>query len=212
MSLTFKQLQDKVLAWLDETDDSTVVLTNVKEAIAAANAERAGSREWPFMLSTATGTLSSGVYDYNLATDVNTLLSVYNDTQDRVLTEVPYRHYVQGETVVNGFVRRGQTITLLFEPVAGDVITYHYFRHPVELSADGDTPDIPYPHSRILIYDALLALGLYAEDITPQKISLWAKKQSELEVGLYGAYMQADSLNGYTQSIRSPEDAWDDAA
>lgn len=205
MPLTFKNLQDKVLGWLDETDDSEVVLENVKEAIAAANAERAGSREWPWMISTATGTLSSGVYTYNLATDVNTLLSVHNSTQNVPLTQVPYRHYLQEETVVNGFVRVGQTITLLFEPRAGDVITYKYYRHPVELSADGDTPDIPYPFSRILIYDALLDLANYSEDITPAKVDRWEKKQQALELGLLAANLDGDSLHAFTSQVNETE-------
>jgi hypothetical protein len=189
MSLTFKNLQDKVLGWLDETGDSTVIIANVKEAIAAANAKRAGSHEWPFMVSGASGTLTPGVVEYDLALDINTLLSIRNTTRGINYRQVPFRHFLQGETIVDAFVFDGNTVTFLFEVTAADTIEYRYYRTPIELEDDNDTPDIPYPYSRILIYDALIELGLYSEDISPAKIQRWTQQIMELEVGLYAAYL-----------------------
>ncbi len=202
MSLTFGDLQSKVLGWLDETDDSSVVLANVKEAINAANARRAGSYEWPFMLSSATGTLTPGVSEYNLATDINTLLSIYNQTQELHYRQVPYRHYTQGETVTDGFVFDGSTVTFLSPPTAADTIIYYYYRQPVEMTVDGDIPDIPYPYSRVLIYDALLDLSLYSEDVNAAKVARWERMQLEIETDLLASRLDGNSLKSNIQRVR----------
>lgn len=206
MALTFLQLQNKVLGWLDESSSSTVVLANVKEAITAANAKRAAEREWQFMLDSDTVTLVVGTTEYTLAADINTLLSLYNSTTEVPLTEVPLRHVTPGETVLNGFTRAGRTLTLLFTPAATDTLTYRYYKQPTELSADGDFPDIPYPYSRVLIYDALLELGLYSEDLSPQKLQLWMMKQAELQADLYAAFLDGNSQGAAPTLVSTIQD------
>lgn len=47
---TFKNLQDEVLAILDEVGDTATTLTLVKNAIAAAHEKRVTEERWPFML------------------------------------------------------------------------------------------------------------------------------------------------------------------
>ena len=202
MALTFKNLQDKVLGWLDEVDDSTRVLANVKEAIAAANAERAGHHPWPFMRTSASLTLTAGVTSYTLATNVNTLERVYTTATGVPLVQVPRRHADPSSTVDRGFTWDGQTLSLLYTPTASDILTYVYVRQPIELSADADLPDIPYPYSRILIYDALLQLGLYSEDLDGAKERLWQQRQQALELDLLGATLDADSFEAYPTQIQ----------
>lgn len=194
MALTFKNLQDKVLAWLDETDDSAVVLGNVKEAIAAANVVRAGDREWPFMLTSGTITMTTAT-TYSLPSDFASLESIYNTTRERGLTQVPRRHAAPGYQHDYAFKRTGTSIELLYTPIVGDVLTVSYYRQPTELSGDDDVPDLPYPHSRVLIYDALLDLALYSEDVNPAKVQRWVGLQQKMEFALYGAYLDANSLN-----------------
>lgn len=46
---TFKTLQDKVLAWLDEAGDTDTTRTLVKYALQTANKKRATQEGWPFM-------------------------------------------------------------------------------------------------------------------------------------------------------------------
>lgn len=48
--LTYKNLQDRVLAWLDEAGDTTTTLTLVKYALTKAHSKRVAQERWPFML------------------------------------------------------------------------------------------------------------------------------------------------------------------
>lgn len=50
--LTYKNLQDRVLAWLDEAGDTNTTLTLVKNAITKAHSKRVSQERWPFMLYT----------------------------------------------------------------------------------------------------------------------------------------------------------------
>ena len=202
MSLTFKNLQDKVLGWLDEADDSTRVLANVKEAIAAANAERAGHHPWPFLRTSASLTILPGVTSYTLASGVNTLERVYTTETGVALKQVPRRHADPAVTVDRGFTWDGQQLSLLYTPTASDILTYVYLRQPTELSVDSDLPDIPYPYSRVLIYDALLQLGLYSEDLDGQKERMWKERQQALELDLLGACLDGDSFEAYPSQIQ----------
>lgn len=47
---TFKNLQDKILAWLDEVGDTDGTLTLVKYALQKAHSKRVSQERWPFML------------------------------------------------------------------------------------------------------------------------------------------------------------------
>jgi hypothetical protein len=199
-SLTFANLQTKVLGWLDESEDNTVVLANIKEALAQANTQRAVQHEWPFMLvSPTTLSLVVGQTDYTLASDFHIPRYFYNTTLGRPLHQRQRRHLPldsapwRTSAIEGDFELHGNTLSLLYKPTSTDTIEYQYFRQPAELSADNDVPDLPYPHSRILIYDALLELALYSEDITPEKIALWQKRQMEMEANLYAAYLDGNT-------------------
>lgn len=50
--LVYKNLQDKVLTWLDEAGDTATTLTLVKNALTKANSHRVSQERWPFMLYT----------------------------------------------------------------------------------------------------------------------------------------------------------------
>lgn len=48
--LTYKNLQDKVLNWLDETGDTSTTLVLVKNALTNAHKKRIAQERWPFMV------------------------------------------------------------------------------------------------------------------------------------------------------------------
>lgn len=212
MSLSFEDLQNKVLGWLDEgtTDDADEgTLALVKEALNDNDSQRASSQRWPFMLIAAPVTFSlvPGQRNYTLATDVHIPLYFWNTSTKTPLIEtgsedVPSRDYASSGLIddylisnpaYGTYTLRGQTLVLNWEPVNADVIQYEYYKLPTEMSADADLPNIPYPHSRVLIWDALLDMANYNEDITPAKIKLWQKKQTEHEDNLLAAH---DQTNG----------------
>lgn len=56
--MTFKELQDKVLAWLDEAGDTATTLTLVKAGLVSAHKKRVSQTRWPFMLWDSFETLS----------------------------------------------------------------------------------------------------------------------------------------------------------
>ena len=70
--------------------------------------------------------------------------------------------------------------------------TYRFYKRPTVLSHDNDIPDIPYPFSRILVFDALLELYTYNDANPPAYWITQSKKygsstrQALLKVKLKG--------------------------
>jgi hypothetical protein len=63
--LTFKNLQDRVLAWIDEVGDTSTTLNLVKYALNEANKKRATGERWRFMLWPQVQTLNITVGQQN---------------------------------------------------------------------------------------------------------------------------------------------------
>lgn len=69
-----------------------------------------------------------------------------------------------------------------------DEIEYRFYRQPMILVNDYDIPDLPFPHTQILVYDALVQMSGYLTEANPQTLQVWRMKQMEAQVSLYQAY------------------------
>lgn len=211
MALTFLDLQNKVLGWLNGGTASTAdvdQLAQVKEALIEADVERATEQRWPFMVTEPplTFNLVPGQRTYTLDATFHIPIYFWNQTQKAPLTQypeeaVPTRDYQGGliddyfvsNPQYGGFLLRGQTITLLWTPSTADVIEYQFYHLPVEMSADADSPNIPYPQSRVLIYDALLRMSAHEEDLSQAKLDQWEKRQEKWDTSLRETYGQENN-------------------
>lgn len=213
MSLTFAQLKTKVLGWLDESDDNATVLANVEDALNDANAARVAERDWPFMLSgVLTLTLTPGTRAYTLDATFDKPYYFYNRTKQKPLYIQPLANLdvknapwlSTGQT--GEAVLEGSTLRLAYTPDSPDVIEYQCFVKPTEMSADNDLPDIPYPYSRVLIWDALLDIAAYSDDIPMAKMELWTRKQARGELALLGYAMDQVTREAPGQFVKQPDD------
>ena len=210
MSYTFKNLQDQVLAFMDEEGDTGTVLTNVKNALNQSQINVLTSHPWGFMRETGTNiTLVPGTLTYSLPTDFERLSYIYNTTKKHFMEHVPDRQVDSNDTyAVYGdrtsgtrFTIEGRTLRLLFNPADADVLAVEYFRSPTLMSADGDIPDIPFPFSAILMWDALLMMKVYAAE--PSGAQVWAENRDRLLVGLFTTYGQwAQGLSGDNPRVK----------
>lgn len=221
MALAFSDLQDKVLAWLDEgthaTADATT-LARVKEAIVEADVLRASER-WPFMVqeppktftfpvdgtSTVTldPTLHIPIYFWNVTKKESLIQHIEENVPSRDLTA----NGILDEYLITGpqygkFLLRGQQLKLLWLPTSADTIEYGFYKLPIEMSADTDLPNIPYPYSRVLIFDALLRMMAYNEDIAAAKVQLWSDGQTKWETRLFETYGRPNNDTIAGESIR----------
>lgn len=95
--------------------------------------------------------------------------------------------------------RAYRLIELIESPTGAEIIEYRFYRQPLMLVNDYDVPDIPAPHSQILVWDALIALtGGYIQDVPGQTLGIWASKQKEAQLSLY----QAMANEGQTLGAR----------
>lgn len=85
-------------------------------------------------------------------------------------------------------------------PTQTETISYRYTRKPREMRREGDRPDLPFPLSNVLIYDALLDLATYNE-LDSETISIWRAKQEEWELNLYALKLDANQVYGAPQMI-----------
>lgn len=69
-----------------------------------------------------------------------------------------------------------------------DEIEYRFYRQPMQLVNDYDVPDLPFPHTQLLVYDALVQMSAYLTESNPQTLGIWRQKQMEAQLSLYQAY------------------------
>lgn len=100
------------------------------------------------------------------------------------------------------FGRNYQTIQLLFSPSGADVIEYDFYRKPRKLSNDNDQPDIPYPYSLILVWDALLDISANDGRIDSARKAVWEKNQRELEGQMRNDFLEGRSLAARPRHVR----------
>jgi hypothetical protein len=100
------------------------------------------------------------------------------------------------------FGRNYQTIQLLFSPTTADVIEYDFYRKPRKLTNDNDQPDIPYPYSLILVWDALLDISADDGRIDGARKAVWEKNQRELEAQMRNDFLEGRSLAARPRHVR----------
>lgn len=309
MIYTFADLQNEVLANLDETGDTNTTLTLTKNFLNAAHQLRCGMQPWKFMEWDTPETLTcvSGTRSYSLHQEFWRPIYFFNRTSSTYLIETPNRALadtqarwnvdtgtplyfrltsrspvaaqpassstlrivsssasdasaakaivVKGVTasgvtsesltpngisqvtstnaftkilsvtksaawagtmtltsnagaVTNLFLfpteygRHYQTIEFLSAPAAADVIEYRFIRQPSIMTADNDIPDIPAPHSHILVYDALMQFAGYQTDISGKSIDAWATIIKKMEFQLAEAFLEGQSIETHPRYVR----------
>lgn len=85
--------------------------------------------------------------------------------------------------------RTYRVITLLKTPTEPQTIEYRFYRQPLALINDYDVPEIPSPHTPILVWDTLLAMAAYQTDARPTQIALWKEFQIRAETAMNQALM-----------------------
>lgn len=98
--------------------------------------------------------------------------------------------------------RSYQQLELLVTPSAADVIEYRFFRMPLTLVNDYDIPDIPPPHSQILVWDALLLFAGYLTDISSKSLSAWTDMQHKMEIQLAETFLEGQSVESAPRYVR----------
>lgn len=96
-------------------------------------------------------------------------------------------------------------LRLFAAPTSAETITYRFFRKPLLLINDYDVPDVPYPYSNILIYDALLQLGTYNMEVARKDVELWLSQQARWEKALDRAFIEQQTLGALPQQIHDVE-------
>jgi hypothetical protein len=280
--LSFKNLQDNVLTFLDQAGDTDTGLDLVKYAINQAQEKRVSQERWSFMLSSTPVpiTFVADQRNYVLKPNVMFLSEFWNRTGNQLMKETPTRarykvqvledryHFefispapvkqqptlgtitVTGEVEMSYVAENYDTITetlnntttsqsvrevlkvskvnegtsvTLVDAGANTILTltptqvgfqypqirlydngraetgdYRYYRKPTLLELDGAVPDIPYPHSRILVYDALLELATY-NDMRPP--DFWLMQQSQLETLMRQAYQEGETEGSESRTV-----------
>jgi hypothetical protein len=100
----------------------------------------------------------------------------------------------------NEYARQYPIVKFYNIPSSAESFQYRYFKKPRVLTRDFDIPDIPYPLSNILIYDALLDLATYNE-LDSESVNIWRDKQQDGLVNLYLQKLEGDTVGGYGSSI-----------
>jgi hypothetical protein len=208
---TFGDLRTQVLRWLDGFPDfntgSTLDLL-VAQQVNEAHVARCSEYPWPFLRVDYNLAVTGASRRYTLPGNVGRLLYLWSPTDNRYCTRVPDRHLdeqgVRFDGVANAdlyrpFELRGSTLYFFENPIDDDLLV-GYFKSPQKLINLTDIPTIPYPHSRLLVWDALLDLKSYATELSAGP--LWERKQQEAEHKLYAAYVEGQTLGGVPLSIR----------
>lgn len=86
---TYKDLQDEVLSWLDESGATSVTLTNVKNSLQQAHLQRLTQQDWNFMLwpTSVTFNTVSGTRHYSLHSEYYKPLYFFDQTGKKYLIE-----------------------------------------------------------------------------------------------------------------------------
>lgn len=87
----------------------------------------------------------------------------------------------------------------LYGDGAQELGEYRFYRKPTVLSHDNDIPDIPYPFSRVLVFDALLELATYNDSAAPQ---FWLAQQAIWDKQLRQAYQEGEMEGSESRQIQ----------
>lgn len=91
----------------------------------------------------------------------------------------------------------------LFDDGQAETGAYRFYRKPYLMVDDYDIPDIPYPFSRILIFDALLELATYHDSSPPQH---WVVQQGQWDLQLRQAYQEGEAEGSEARTVHATDD------
>lgn len=103
-----------------------------------------------------------------------------------------------------------RVIHFLASPTSPQVIQYRYYRKPVYMINDYDKPDIPYPYSQVLVFDALLMLAGYNTDTAEKSIAMWQINQQRWADALRNAYRDSQTGGARSKYVRGISSWWVD--
>lgn len=90
-------------------------------------------------------------------------------------------------------------------PAANESMQYRFFRAARKMTRNFDTPDIPYPLSNILVYDALLDLATFNE-LDSESVNIWREKQRQWLDNLYTEKLDGDIVAGEPRYVSTQEE------
>jgi hypothetical protein len=97
--------------------------------------------------------------------------------------------------------RSYQQFKTLWIPQSADVIEYRFTRKPSPLTNDNDIPDIPHPHTQILVWDALKLLLGYDAQLDGARARLIEENQQRAEAALREAELDGQSIGAVPRRI-----------
>jgi hypothetical protein len=209
--LTFQDLRIQVLRWLDafeELDTGSTLDRLVRLQLTDSAIARASEYPWPFMKSTYRLPVEPGTLRYSLPGNLGRLLYVWSPQGRQYATLVPDRHFMDlsiqpdgapGGAVWMPYELQGNILVFLEQPAAAETLIVQFFRTPAKLLHPADLPNLPYPHSRLLVWDALLDLKSYAQDLSGAP--LWIAKRDQAVHDLYQAFKSGQALGEVPQFI-----------
>lgn len=229
MALTFLEMQNKVLGWLDDTSDSDRMRDMCKQVLNDSYLARTTEYPWPFMRkSTTLSPTTVGGSVFALPADFYRPCSLQIPGTNQWMTEVSMRGRQQigpdpaavtassvygsvygvsypfyyDSTTVSGLPRR--SVVCLDTGQVPTTITCLYYYYPSEMSANTDTCVIPSPHEQLLVYDAVIDLKAYASE-SVDLIPLMARKRDEALARLYESQKGDQTLGAWGSFVHPQE-------
>jgi hypothetical protein len=103
---------------------------------------------------------------------------------------------------VGEFGRQYQQLRLLWVPGSADVIEYEFFRKPSPLTNDYDVLDIPYPHGKICVWDTLLLMAAYDNQVEGGRLQVWIDEQKRAEAAMRQSFLEPQSLKSRGRYVK----------
>jgi hypothetical protein len=133
--------------------------------------------------------------------NVQTILQVTKLT-DVAVTLVDSSSNTLLSLAVGEFGKTYPQIRLFDVGVTGETGQYRFYKKPGNLVHDNDIPEIPYPYSRILVYDALLEYSSY-NDAKPDEY--WLRQQSILEAQMRQAFQEGEMEGAEARQVQETD-------
>lgn len=197
--MTFKQIQDKVLALMDEEGDTETILTNTKTFINDALKSRAMERKWPWTLSNEVSLILEPGETYALLPDNYFAMHWIKDpSSNRLLIQIPLVDRFNPDNMVDSFLSsQGDYVVYgdrikFFNVAPGATLTIQYYKAPAEMVDDTDEPDFPERFQNILIWDAVIGIKGYHGEL--ENIEYLLERQRRLEQAMYVGSFSVDSV------------------
>jgi len=157
---------------------------------------------------TVTGETADGIEEETLVTGASGAETTGSKSFSKILTVTKVGTWAGTLTLKAGsdvllklftteYARTYRNIWLFNEPTAVETIQYDFYRQIRSLSVDNDIPQIPSPHSEILVYDALIDLAAYVP-AEAASLKIWSTRQAEIEASMLDTYLAPNAFDALT--------------